>query len=251
MDRSTLDELLERSAETDLPTLRRAKEEAKRRMRDDPSPQNVSVFEKASRMMEARMANADPQAPEALPSAAAVLAHLQAGGRKVRKSKLYQDVKAGLLARLPGGGFSRAAVETYAQTLPLTAPPAGEAERNKDLARRRQEATIRKIEEETARIRFRGEVERGRYIPREDVELELAGRAVVLESGIRQAVEMQVLDLIHLVGGDPRKSQEFLERFEAMLDGALNEYAAEAEFEVRFGGEGEGDAQDRAQESAE
>ena len=98
------------------------------------------------------------------------------------------------------------------------------------------------VEEETARIRFKGEVERGRYIPREDVELELAGRAVVLESGIRQAVEMNVLDLVHLVGGDPRKSQEFLERFEAMLDAALNEYAGTAEFEVTFNDAEAGDA---------
>ncbi|WP_461210409.1 hypothetical protein [Desulfocurvus sp. DL9XJH121] len=243
MDRRTLEELLERSAETDLPTLLRAKEEAKRRMRDDPSPQNVSVFEKASRMMEARMANVDQTAPEVLTSVAAVLDRLQAGGRKVRKSKLYQDVKAGLLARQADGGFPCAAVDAYAETLPLAALPKDDADRNKDLARRRQEATIRKIEEETARIRFRGEVERGRYIPREDVELELAGRAVVLESGIRQAVEMHVLDLIHLAGGDPRKSQEFLERFETMLDGALNEYAAPAEFEVTFSEEAQ-DADD-------
>ena len=243
MDRSTLEELLERSAETDLPTLLKAKEEAKRRMRDDPSPQNVSVFEKASRMMEARMGNADQQAAETIPSVAAVLDHLKAGGRKVRKSKLYQDVKTGLLVRRPGGGFLRAAVEAYAETLPLEALPREDSDRNKDLARRRQEATIRKIEEETAQIRFRGEVERGRYIPREDVELELASRAVVLESGIRQAVEMSVLDLIHLVGGDPRKSQEFLERFENMLDGALNEYAGTAEFEVTFSEDTAGDAQ--------
>ena len=242
MDRRTLEELLERSAETDLPTLLKAKEEAKRRMRDDPSPQNVSVFEKASRMMEARMGNNDQSTPETLPTVAAVLAYLGEGGRKVRKSKLYQDVKAGLLVRQPGGGFLRAAVDVYAEGLPLEAVPKDISDQNKELARRRQEATIRKIEEETARIRFKGEVERGRYIPREDVELELAGRAVVLESGIRQAVEMNVLDLVHLVGGDPRKSQEFLERFEAMLDAALNEYAGTAEFEVTFNDAEAGDA---------
>lgn len=234
MDRATLEDLLERSAETDLPTLLRAKEEAKRRMRDDPSPQNVSVFEKASRLLEARMDKSNDTGAGDLRSVAAVLGHLQESGRKVRKSKLYQDVKSGLLARRADGAFRRADVDAYAQTLPLVAVPEKDSDRIKELAQRRQEATIRKIEEETERIRFRREVERGRYIPREDVELELAGRAVVLESGIRQAVEMHVLELVELVGGDPRRSQEFLERFETMLDGALNEYAATAEYEVTF-----------------
>lgn len=232
MDRQTLEELLERSAETDLPTLLKAKEEAKRRMREDPSTQNVTVFEKASRMLEARMVKADQPAETAFTDVGAVLRHLERQGRKVKKSKLYNDVKAGLLARQADGRFSPSDVETYAQTLPLVAMPEKDCDRIKELAQRRQVATIQKIEEETARIRFKREVERGRYIPRDDLELELAGRAVVLESGIRQAVEMNVLDLIHLVGGDPRKSQEFLERFEEMLDSALNEYASTAEFEV-------------------
>ncbi|MBU1001936.1 MAG: hypothetical protein KKE73_05390 [Proteobacteria bacterium] len=229
-----LEELLERSAETDIPTLLKAKEEAKRRMRNDPSPQNVSVFEKASRMMEARMGKTDHVQTENLASITAVLEYLLDCGRKVRKSKLYQDVKTGLLARQPGGGFSKAAVDAYAQALPLVAVPKVDSDNIKELARRRQEATIQKIEEETARIRFKREAERGRFIPREQVELELAGRAVVLETGLRQAVEMNVLDLIHLVDGDPRKSQRFLEVFEGYLNEALNQFASKAEFEVTF-----------------
>jgi hypothetical protein len=244
MDRQTLVELLERSVETDLPTLLKAKEEAKRRMREDPSPQNVSVFEKASRMLEARMDKTEQGVAPTFSDVGQVLAYLQEQGRKVKKSKLYNDVKAGLVPRRAEGYFLRKDVEAYAETLPLVAMPEKDSDRIKELAQRRQMATIEKIEEETARIRFKREVERGRYIPREDVELELASRAVVLESGIRQAVEMNVLDLIHLVGGSPRKSQEFLERFEAMLDSALNEYASTAEFEVTI-------AHDAADEHAE
>lgn len=168
----------------------------------------------------------------------AVLEYLRDCGRKVAKSKLYNDVKAGLLLKHKGG-FRLSDVDVYAQSLPLTSAPKEDGDRIKRLTQRRQEATIAKIEQETERIRFKGEVERGKYIPREDVELELASRALVLESGIKQAVEMNVLDLIHLVEGTPNKSQEFLERFEEMLNAALNEYASTAEFEVRIADTGE------------
>ncbi|UIJ38503.1 hypothetical protein LWC08_02750 [Desulfobaculum bizertense] len=234
MDKQALEQLLERSAETDWPTLLKAKEEAKRQMREDPSPQNVSVFEKVSRMLEARMAHGGKAQ---LGSTKDVLAFLSEEGRKVKKSKLYADIKSGLLRKQPDGTFSESEVLAYAESLPVMAVPKKDSEQLKELAARRQLATIHKLEEETSRIQFRAEVERGKYIPRENLELELASRGVVLGSGIRQAVEMNVLDLIHLVGGDPRKSQEFLERFEAMLDEALNEYSSVLEFEVTYSDE--------------
>ena len=48
--------LARQSAETDLPFLLRAKEEAKKRMKDNPTPENVGGFRRAREELEGELA---------------------------------------------------------------------------------------------------------------------------------------------------------------------------------------------------
>ena len=54
-DEKNLDELLQRSAQTDIQVLLSAKESAKRATLSDPSSANLAAMERASKLLEARM----------------------------------------------------------------------------------------------------------------------------------------------------------------------------------------------------
>ena len=173
--------------------------------------------------------------PEAnLKDLRAVLDHLLADGRKIAKSKLYADQRKGLLRRHPDGTFRVREVERYAASLPLVSAPDRETEEAQHYAARKARAEAEKLEEQAKAERFRNEVRAGKYIPRDDVEVELAARAGVLATGLRTMFETSLLDFIHVAGGDPRKAPELLSAFERQLDAALNEYSRPMDYEVTF-----------------
>lgn len=57
---------------------------------------------------------------------------------------------------------------------------------------------------------------------------------MALSSTIKTAFEAQNLDLVAAVDGNPKKGAALVERMEAILDEAFNEYSRDMEFEVTF-----------------
>ena len=92
---------------------------------------------------------------------------------------------------------------------------------------------ILKDEEIKAR-KFRNAIDSGRYVLREDVELELAGKAVVLESGLKAMILAHAGEFVALVDGDEKKTGELVRALTEELDQALNEFATTREFHVIF-----------------
>ena len=82
-----VEELLARSASTDIQVLLTAKESAKRAALDDPSQANLAALDRASKMLESAM-----EATKTLKNWQAVLDHVAENGRKLSKSKLYKDI---------------------------------------------------------------------------------------------------------------------------------------------------------------
>ena len=164
----------------------------------------------------------------------AALAHISESGRKLGKSKFFEDIKRGLLRRQADGGFRLRDLERYMASLPLAGTQDGIAERAQDRQRRKEEAEIRKIEACAKREEFDLAVKMGRYIPREQVHLELAARAVALSLGLKTALEARGLEIISAIDGNPKKSLPLQELLESILDEALNEYSREMEFELEF-----------------
>jgi len=74
----------------------------------------------------------------------------------------------------------------------------------------------------------------GKLIDREALYLELAARAVTIDNGFRQKIEMTVPELIAIVKGDASRQVEFLDMLMQAWDELLNSYATTAEFEVLF-----------------
>lgn len=229
MPEKNVEELLAKSASTDVQVLLTAKENAKRAALDDPSQANLAALDRASRMLESAM-----QATTNLKDWRAVLAYVSENGRKLGKTKLYSDIGLGRLKKQPDGTFKQRDVDRYMASLPMAGTPDAVAEKAADRQRRREEADIRKAEAAAEREVFDLAVKKGRYILKEQIHLEFAARAVALSSTIKTAFEAQNLDLVAAVDGNPKKGAALVERMEVILDEAFNEYSRDMEFEVTF-----------------
>lgn len=226
---NNVEELLEKSASTDIQVLLTAKENAKRAALDDPSQANLAALERASKMLESAMT-----ASKNLKNWREVLAHVSDNGRKLGKTKLFTDIGAGRLRKQPDGSFRLRDVERYMASLPMAGTPDSVAVKAAERQRRKEEADIRRAEVDAEARAFDLEVKKGKYVLKDQVHLELAARAVTLASGLKTAFEAQGLDLVATAGGDAKKTPALVERLESILDEALNEYSREVEFEVTF-----------------
>lgn len=229
MPEKNVEELLAKSASTDVQVLLTAKENAKRAALDDPSQANLAALDRASRMLESAM-----QATTNLKDWRAVLAYVSENGRKLGKTKLYSDIGLGRLKKQPDGTFKQRDVDRYMASLPMAGTPDAVAEKAADRQRRREEADIRKAEAAAEREVFDLAVKKGRYILKEQVHLELAARAVALASTIKTNFEARSLDFVAAVEGNPKKAASLVELLEAVFDEAFNEFSREMEFEVTF-----------------
>ncbi len=176
-----LQELLEKSRSTDQKLLLSIKESAKRAALEDPTnPQKAAAYERASKMLESAM-----QAQTNFKNYKAVLAYAEECGRKVRQTKLYDDVAAGRLKKQPDGSFRRRDVDRYFASLPMLGTPDAVAEKAAERRRRREEEEIRRIKAGADKDEFTLAVQKGKFIAKERVHLELAARAVALSAGIK------------------------------------------------------------------
>ena len=114
---------------------------------------------------------------ETLKTATDVLEHLLKNGRKIKKSKLYQDIRKGILRRNADLSFSVGNVNKYGTTLPMAETPEMVTQEAEERVRRKDNADIRIKEAEARRKELAADVAEGKYIPRDMVEQELAARA--------------------------------------------------------------------------
>jgi len=235
-ERAVMESLLAKSAGTDIPVLLQAKEMAKRLVKEDPSSANLSALQRATTMLENAM-NSN-EGPEIFKNVGEVLVYLQESGRQIEKSKLYKDIGQGKIKKTDKK-FKRRDVDRYAASLPLSTTPDGRVKDAEDRQRRKDEAEIRIKEATAKREEIKTSVMEGKYILREQVDQELAARAMALHSGLKSQFEAGALDLVTKVGGDPQKSRALVAALEEVLDGACNEFARSIEFEVILGDEGD------------
>ncbi len=224
-----MEDLVAKSASTDVQVLLTAKENAKRAALDDPSPTNLTALDRASKMLEGAM-----QATKTLKSLKEVLAYIQENGRKLGQTKLYEDKNAGRLKQQKDGTFKLRDVERYMQSLPTSGTSDAVAEKAADRRKRKEEEEIRRIKAAADKDEFALAVQKGKFIAKDQVHLTLAARAVTLSTGIRTAFEAHGLEIVSLVDGNPKKMNAFFERVNRLLDEAFNEYSKEMDYEVVF-----------------
>ncbi|MBV5305576.1 MAG: hypothetical protein J0652_02660 [Desulfobulbaceae bacterium] len=180
-----------------------------------------------------KMTDAATELPLAFATQQLVLIYLKGKGFKVEKSALSNHVRARLLAKKPEG-FRLRDVDKYAELhLKDTATGMDAADkRTVDLQERKLRAEIHRTEEQAAKAKIEREMMEGKLINREDVELEMAGRAVVLEAGFDHMVYTRSAEIIELTGGDV----QLVDRMIALLMEAkckwFNQYATTDTFMV-------------------
>lgn len=241
-ERAAIEDLLARSRKTDIPALLQAKEKAKQMLRTDPTVAPLlarldSMLEKAE---EKAMSAAD-DAPELFKSAGEVLRYLQEdAGRQIARTKLYEDIKKGLL-RKEKRHFRKLDVDKYAASLARSTTPDGRVAEAEDRQRRKDEAEIRIKEAQARREEKKNDILDGKYVLRDDVDQELAAKAVALNMGLKSKVEAAALELVTKVGGKPKRARTLVQALEVLIDAACNEYAQPMELEVNLHADDDGD----------
>lgn len=187
--------------------------------------------------------------PQVFKNRYAVVKWLTDNGYKVRKSKVYKDADAGLLRVERDGTVTIESVRRYIDHPEagirehLDTAAAGDDLEIKEYHRRTAIAKMKNAELEAEKRQFDLERELGKWIPRADLEMEMAGRAAVLDQGLSSLVQVRADDWIRMVGGDPNRAPDLKAAMAEAVARLLNSYAQTDTFQVMFDeGEGAGDA---------
>ena len=164
-------------------------------------------------------------------SVAAVIRFLKGKGYRVEKSKVYQDKRKGLLRCGENGTISEDDALAYAVRSELGKVSDAVAEIDQ-YAGVRSKKEIEKLEVQTEKLRFELDKERGKYILKEDVRLQVAIKLAALEAGIKNTVRVNAADWIHKTGGDAKKERMFCDLVYAEVDLLLGEFGNMEEIKV-------------------
>jgi len=179
------------------------------------------------------------------PNLAAVLEYLKDCGWKSTKSSLYRHHGEGKLLPRSDGAYQLKDVEKYARTwLKQAATGKKMSEQADELQSRKLKQELANLELKYEREAFAHAREQGQYVPREQMEIELAGRAGVLDAGLKHWVQSRAAEWIRTAGGDTKKVGELINLMNRDLDEHINNYAASTEYQVII------DAEEEAAEEA-
>jgi hypothetical protein len=157
-----------------------------------------------------------------------VVEFLRNRGFKVQRTKLYYDIRKGLLRRQPDKSFSESDVLKYAAKLPRLV----DAVDIEKITGQKQKAELEKIKEQTRSIVFDREIKAKKYILRTKVETLQGIKAGVFEAGLKHLLQTNMAEFFMLVGADSKKIQDGVNFWMRNVDGLLNEFARIDEIEV-------------------
>ena len=179
---------------------------------------------------------------ESFSSLAEVLDYLVAEGWKCTRASLYRHQKMGKIIPADSGAYRRKDVDKYARTF-LKQVSTGKrvAEKMDELQREKVELEIRTQKEELKRKERVNAREEGALVPREQMDIELAGRAGILDAGLKHMVQSHAAEWIRLVAGDTRKVGELINAISRDIDEHINNYASAAEYQFVIEPEEEGE----------
>ena len=157
-----------------------------------------------------------------------VFKHLKAEGLKVSKDKIYQAVERGFLKCNKDGTVPHSAVQAYVND-PLNGLAVEVDQDLKDVTVRKLEKEYEKLCQQVEMLRFQRERQEGLHIPIAEYEAQIASRAAVFESMLRQSNETVVDRLISAAGLKPSKRQIAVDLMNDGLMDALAAYVAQDE----------------------
>lgn len=187
----------------------------------------------------------DPATDKSLATILAVVDYLAAQGWRANKTTVYRHQQQGKLIPDKDGTYQLKDVDKYAKTwLKQQATGKKVNEAIDALQRRKIDLEIQNQEEDLKRKKWNFEREQKKYIKRDEVELELAARAGILDAGLKHMVKSHAAEWIRLAGGDMARVGELIALVGRQIDEHMNNYAAQMEFDVTIAVEDETNAGD-------
>ncbi|MDY0164871.1 hypothetical protein [Desulfobotulus sp.] len=165
--------------------------------------------------------------PEKFKNTMELVTWAKANGWRLEKSTAYGHAKKGLLR--VQSDKSILGVDAKVWLLAMVGRESGDAA---DLGAEKMQLEIRNLEIKAQKSAFELDQLKGKYLPRADFERELAGRAIVLESGLRRMFAAQAARMIALVSGKAEKTPELTAFLNGTLDDLLRTYASTETYQV-------------------
>jgi len=236
MDKDELKGLLTGSKETDIATLLSAKEQAKRRLLEDPTDQNLRAFERASKIL-ADLSGEGDEKSLTFANRAEALRHLKGLGYKIGKTKFFTDAKQGLIKFEPDGTITEKALDRYIRLTGIqkfSEIGKNPAEEKEGVLFEKARREVEKLNEQIRELKIKNEALEKQYFKRSEFEMELAARAAVFESELKQNFRTHAERLTRTVEGNPLRAMALAEALETILDRALRTFADTKRFHVIF-----------------
>lgn len=159
-----------------------------------------------------------------------VLGYLKDQGFKVGRDKIYRDAKAGLLRVQKDKTVKGADVKLYAGLLKVERDGGEEDLVGGQKVKTRKE--IEKLELQNAKLQLDLDKEMGKYLKKKDFAMEVAARAAVLDTAVRNMFQVHAAEYIALVGGDPMKTNSLLDSMYEDFDRVMSGFATTEVFQV-------------------
>lgn len=225
--------LAEQSCDSDLAFSLQAKEEAKKRMKKNPTPENIAAFRKARETLQEELnrASGAPAGGRVFKTQLDAVAYLQDAGYKVSKSQFNRDVKARKVPKNAGGQFEEGALLGYAAAcLAPTSQLADSAMFMASADQKSADAELKKYQAARQKLKF--EKEQGLLMARADHERELGARALFFKNEVRNFIHLHGPAIIHLVGGDEQKLRSLVAWWEEKTAIWLDTWSGERSFSL-------------------
>jgi hypothetical protein len=167
-----------------------------------------------------------------------VLEYLIEAGWRVSKPTLYRHHKEKKFTPVSDGSYRRKDIDKYAKTwLKQQATGKKVKELEDQLQRQILEEDLATAKERRRKIERENSLAEGKLVDRREVENWLAGRAGILEAGLKHWIQSRVADWLRLGGGDLKKAGELINAMTRDLDEHINGYAQAKEFDAVIDGE--------------
>lgn len=214
-----------------------AKNEAQRKAASNPTPDNIralGLIDKAIGDLERLSMNKEGESV-IFDNLIVVKDYLDKEGWQVSQSGVYKHKKEGKLLPVADGTYRQKDVDKYARTwLKLKSTGKKKQDKLDELQRQKLELEQKKLQIETDRAQLKFEIEKGKYIEKERMFLEMAARAGILDAGLNHWIHTGAAEWIRLVDGDLKKISDLIATMNTGKDELLNHYARMREFQVIF-----------------
>jgi hypothetical protein len=167
-----------------------------------------------------------------------VLEYLEKAGYVAKKSTVYLHRKQGKFLPKDDGLFRQKDVDRYAKSFLKEASTGQKVKTLEDqLQRQILEEELATAKEKRRKIERENSLSEGKLIDRREVENWLAGRAGILEAGLKHWIQSGVAEWIRMSRGDLKTAGELINAMIRDLDEHINGYAQAKEFDVVIDGE--------------